>query len=68
LPSTHEGRAQAAIDSIAFAAPVRISAEAEVGQDEADDDDQADDVNDGVHVFLWEVSGCTGRYTFCPRS
>jgi hypothetical protein len=29
---------------------------AEKGQDHADDDDQADDVNDGVHDFfpLWD--------------
>jgi hypothetical protein len=47
---------------------VRISAKAEVGQDEADDDDQADDVDDGVHVFLWEVAGCTGKRIFCSRS
>jgi hypothetical protein len=34
-----------------------ISAEAEIGQDETNDDDKADDVDDGVHVFLWNMCG-----------
>jgi hypothetical protein len=29
-----------------------VSAQAEIRQDDADDDDQADDVNNGVHDFL----------------
>jgi hypothetical protein len=31
------------------------SAETEIRQDGADDDHKADDVNDGVHEFLWGV-------------
>jgi hypothetical protein len=32
---------------------VRFSAEAEIGQDDANDDNQAYDINDGVHAFLF---------------
>jgi hypothetical protein len=38
-----------------------FSAKAEVGQDKADDDNKADDVDDGVHGFLLAFGWPTWR-------
>ena len=37
-----------------------VSAEAEVRQNDADDDNQADDVDDGIHAVLLSVVGRAG--------
>ena len=40
--------------------PVDVSAQAEKGQDEKHDNDQADDVNDAVHGIFLRVNGMNG--------
>ena len=54
-------RAQAAIKTIAIKCDDDASAETEVRQNDADDDNQANDVDDGIHEVLLSVIGRAER-------